>query len=189
MKRGRFKSAVDFSHFIISQWITFGDVVVDATCGRGKDTLFLANLVGDNGLVYAFDIQDEAIKSTYNLLRENSLEKRVKLIKADHKDMAKYIDGFINACIFNLGYLPGGNHEIKTEGKTSLAAVKAAIELLAPGGLIVIVGYTGHEGGTEEVGIIRDYLISLPQQKFEVLETRFINQINNPPQMMAVHKL
>ena len=39
-----------------------GDVVVDATVGNGFDTVFLAQQVGENGLVYGFDIQIQAIQ-------------------------------------------------------------------------------------------------------------------------------
>ncbi len=37
-----------------------GDIVIDATMGNGHDTQFLAELVGENGHVYAFDIQESA---------------------------------------------------------------------------------------------------------------------------------
>ena len=41
-----------------------GDAVVDATAGNGSDTLFLARTVGSGGIVYAFDIQAEALENT-----------------------------------------------------------------------------------------------------------------------------
>ena len=40
------------------------DVVIDATMGNGYDTVYLAKKVGPKGKVYAFDVQEEAIKST-----------------------------------------------------------------------------------------------------------------------------
>lgn len=45
------------AHQIWSQVLSQGDLVVDATCGRGADTLWLANAVGPQGIVYALDIQ------------------------------------------------------------------------------------------------------------------------------------
>ena len=45
-----------------------GDTVVDATMGNGHDTLFLAEQVGAEGRVYAFDIQESALESTRQLL-------------------------------------------------------------------------------------------------------------------------
>ena len=41
-----------------------GDRVVDATMGNGKDTAFLAELVGEDGHVTAFDVQ-EAVSYTH----------------------------------------------------------------------------------------------------------------------------
>ena len=38
-------SALSMSHEIISSAVMPGDTVVDATCGNGKDTVFLAKLV------------------------------------------------------------------------------------------------------------------------------------------------
>ncbi|PNH03525.1 putative rRNA methylase ytqB, partial [Tetrabaena socialis] len=40
-----------------SQVLRPGDTAVDATCGNGHDTLFLARAVGPGGHVFAFDIQ------------------------------------------------------------------------------------------------------------------------------------
>ncbi|SHG64682.1 Putative rRNA methylase [Thermosyntropha lipolytica DSM 11003] len=183
------KSAVNISHLVVSGVVKEGDTVIDATCGRGHDTLFLARLVGEKGKVLAFDIQEEAIESTYALLKSHQMEKRVILIKEDHARMKDHVQEEVKACMFNLGYLPGGDHAVKTEGEKSLRAVKAALDLLSPGGVITVVGYPGHEGGEEEVFLIRDYLISLPQQRFEVWETRFINQVNKPPCIMVIQKL
>ena len=33
---------VELSHALLAQLVQEGDVVVDATCGRGRDTLFLS---------------------------------------------------------------------------------------------------------------------------------------------------
>ena len=54
-------------------YIDKGDTVIDATCGTGKDTLALAKAAGRDGCVYAFDIQEEAIRRTKDRLRENGL--------------------------------------------------------------------------------------------------------------------
>ena len=45
------------AHQIWGQLVSQGDVVVDATCGRGADTFWLAHAVGPQGVVYALDIQ------------------------------------------------------------------------------------------------------------------------------------
>ena len=55
------KNALMLSHDILNEVVGKGDVVVDATCGKGVDTVFLSKLVGENGKVYSFDIQEIAI--------------------------------------------------------------------------------------------------------------------------------
>ena len=45
------------AHHTWRQFVTVGDTVVDATCGNGYDTLFLASLIGPWGRIYACDIQ------------------------------------------------------------------------------------------------------------------------------------
>lgn len=47
---------------MVSEYVKSGDVAIDATMGNGNDTLALARLVGPAGRVYAFDIQEAALK-------------------------------------------------------------------------------------------------------------------------------
>ncbi len=50
-------------HFIRQQ-VKPGDLCIDATMGNGHDTEFLCSLVGDQGQVLAFDIQEQALIQT-----------------------------------------------------------------------------------------------------------------------------
>src|SRR6056297_1537372 len=101
-----FMQGVSFSHFLLKRHISSGDKVIDATAGNGNDTVFLAELVGNSGHVFAFDIQDKAIKNIEKLLKKNNLETRVKLIQANHENMLNYIDiNEVKGIIFNLGFL------------------------------------------------------------------------------------
>lgn len=52
-----------FAKTLIKQHIQDDSIVIDATCGNGHDTLFLAEQV-PNGKVFGFDIQKEAIEHT-----------------------------------------------------------------------------------------------------------------------------
>ena len=54
-------------------YIDNGDTVIDATCGAGQDTVTLANAAGEDGCVYAFDIQEEAVRRTEERLREQGI--------------------------------------------------------------------------------------------------------------------
>lgn len=52
----KLKGILPFSKQLIDLAAAPGDTVVDATCGNGNDTLYLAEKVTETGHVYAFDI-------------------------------------------------------------------------------------------------------------------------------------
>jgi len=112
-------------HLLLKQLVKPGDRVVDATCGNGKDTLFLAELVGEDGQVVAFDIQKSAIKRSAARLKEAGLDSRVTLLFAGHEEMARLVAAPLSAVVFNLGWLPGGDRELKTCAGSTLPALKA----------------------------------------------------------------
>lgn len=126
---------------------------VDATAGNGNDTLFLAKLVGENGRVAAFDVQEEAIAATRKRLEQNRIF-NADLFLRGHEKMAQTLPenwrGNIGAVFFNLGYLPRSNHAITTSASTTLPALNAAWEWLAPDGFISLTIYTRHSGGFDE---------------------------------------
>lgn len=191
MERSWFRprNAVGFSHTLIGMIAGEGDTVVDATCGNGRDTLFLARLVGPRGKVYAFDIQEQAINNTRRLLQEHDCLERTVVILDDHQYMGRYIKSTVRAAMFNLGYLPGGSKEIITIPETTVAALTGLLPLLAVGGLITVVGYTGHPGGKKEVEQVLEYVSTLDQTRFCVVRVEFLNQANEPPQLIAIEKL
>jgi hypothetical protein len=90
--------------------------------------------------------------------------------------------------MFNLGYLPGFDHQITTTSNSTIISLNAAIRLLRAGGIITIVAYTGHAGGQEEANAVAEWASQLPQAQFNVLSYRFINQKNDPPFLIAVEK-
>ena len=73
------QSPIKTAHRYWKEWIIPGDIVIDATCGNGNDTLFLANcaLTSTSGTVYAIDIQSEAIANT-----RARIEKKCTMIKS-----------------------------------------------------------------------------------------------------------
>ncbi len=62
------------AHQIIESAVAKGETVVDATIGNGHDALFLAKLVGDNGLLIGFDIQEKAVESTHARLLQHGIK-------------------------------------------------------------------------------------------------------------------
>lgn len=188
MQGSLFINAVNMTKQIMRKKVTEGNIVVDATVGNGNDTVFLADLVGETGKVYGFDIQELAIQNTIKKLSENNLLNRVELIKDSHEHMDKHVKENIDLAVFNLGYLPGGDHSIITRPHSTIKAIQKAIELLNLKGIILIVLYSGHKGGMEEKRQVEEYVKTLNQKKFSVLKFDFINQINNPPILIGIEK-
>ena len=108
-----------------------GDRAVDATMGNGHDTQRMAELVGPEGRVIAFDIQAQAVEKTRLRLTEAGLEDRVTLVRDSHARMAAYLPAAPRLIAFNLGFLPGGDKAVTTLLDSTLTAVDAAMELLA----------------------------------------------------------
>lgn len=154
MNRSRI-SLVTLAQQAIAEVLGAGDHAVDATAGNGHDTLFLARTVGAAGHVTGFDIQPTALAATRHRLQEHNLLAPVQLIAAGHETMEQHVAGPIRAAMFNLGYLPGGNKALTTQPGTSLRGLAAACRLLAPGGRISVMVYTGHPvGGTEHDAVL-----------------------------------
>lgn len=164
----------------ISSHIKEGGTVVDFTMGNGHDTLWLSKAVGKNGKVYAFDIQKEAIESTAKLLEKENADKNYTLILDSHHNVKNYVKEPICAGMFNLGYLPGGDKTITTLHQTSLQAMTAGIELLAPDGAILCAVYPGHVEGTVEGNLIEDFLSTLDRRLFCATKFKIVNSPTSP---------
>lgn len=182
-------NSLNMSHEYIKKVVKNGDVVVDCTAGNGKDTLFLAKLAGYSGKVYAFDVQDMALKNTKNLLIKEGLLHRVKLIKSGHENIDNYVKFPIKAAMFNLGYLPGGDHSIQTKGETTEIAIKKLMDLLVVGGIISIVLYYGGDSGFEEKKHVLDFIKTINPKEFSVLVSNFVNRPNCPPIFICIEKI
>lgn len=166
-----------------------GESAVDATAGTGEDTCLLAECVGDSGKVYAFDIQETAIQQTKEKLKERQLAEPVRLFCQGHETMGEISeiaeDRKIAGIMFNLGYLPGGDKGVATDPKTTLKAVKTAVTLLAPKGIMTLCLYR-HPGGDDESVQTEAFCASLGKG-YNVHKIETINK-NNPPYLIVVEK-
>jgi ubiquinone/menaquinone biosynthesis C-methylase UbiE len=165
-----------------------GGTSVDATAGRGHDTLFLAGLAGPEGRVFSFDTQEEALQSTRLLLERAGLAERVTLVKGGHEDMERYVSGPVDAVIFNLGYLPGGDHSLVTKPDSTVRALRSALRLLRPGGRAGLVIYTGHTGGTEECEAVENDSAGLDSALFNVIKIVVLNRASAAPVVIVIEK-
>lgn len=184
------KQPLRFSHEILKETIISGDTVIDATAGNGNDTVLLAQLVGPYGKVVAFDIQEEAIKNTKDKLLLTGQNAQVDLVQDGHENLDKYLksDEVISAVTFNLGYLPKGDKNITTKPETTIEAIKKSLEILRKQGIVSIMVYSGHDGGLEEKNIIDEFVVELPQEEYNVLTYKFVNQVNHPPYLYLIQK-
>ncbi len=170
------------AHKIIEEKVKKGDFCIDATAGRGHDTAFLAELVGEEGRVIAFDIQQDAVDSTRALLQEKGYQDRVEVFLDSHSNMDQYAEENTVDCItFNFGYLPGGDHNIFTTPATSIPAIEKGLKLLKQGGLMSLCVYYGGDSGFEEKDALMEYFRMIDSKQYTVLITEFANRPNNPP--------
>lgn len=185
------KGIINYSHYLLETCLSEGDLAIDATCGNGHDTLFLSKIVGEEGKVLAFDIQEQAIQTTKEVLKENKVE-NTEVIFDNHALIANHLTANhvdkVGGAIFNLGYLPGSDKEIITNPASTLLAFDTILRFLKPKGIIVLVVYYGHEGGQEEKEALLKHVIQLNQKHFNVLQYRFINQKNSSPFIIAVQR-
>lgn len=165
-----------------------GDAAVDATMGNGKDTLFLCELVGSSGHVYAFDVQQDAVARTAQRVKEAGFAKRTTLFLAGHETMAEHIKTPVRAVMFNLGWLPGAAHIVTTKTNTTLEAVSAAANLIAPGGVVTICVYPGHEEGQRELKALLEWAAGLDVRAYNVLHHHFLNASNQTPRLILIQK-
>lgn len=165
MKIVEFPLVTSHLAFAYEQWkviIRPGCCLIDATCGNGKDTLRLAQLIDQMGSVLALDIQGEAIEHTERLLSEQLSEQRRKQVHLFHQSHETFpkiaYQKPVQLIVYNLGYLPGGNKELTTLTKATLNSLNAAMSLLSPGGLICMTCYPGHEEGKKEQQALLSHL-------------------------------
>ena len=188
---------VGLAHKFLGEVLSFGDRAVDLTAGGGRDALFLAGRTGSAGRVYAFDIQQDALRRTEALLREHGLiccylgrgeipgGNGVFLVNDGHQRVASYVREPVQAVIANLGYLPQGDKRLVTCSETTLQALQDALPLLSAGGRLAVIAYVGHPGGRQEADRITDFFGGLPPARWKTMKTRMLNREQAPLLLMA----
>ena len=159
----------ELAHTLLKPLIQPGDVAIDATAGNGHDTLFLATCVGESGRVLAFDVQESAILATRRALDAAGLDARVECHLENHVRMAEHAAaGTVRAVMFNLGYLPGGDHDLTTQTPETLQALSTAARLVKSGGALAAVCYPGHPAGAGEAAAVEDWMKSLARDGWKI---------------------
>lgn len=141
---------------ILRPMICPGDLVIDATAGNGHDTLFLAECVGPTGSVLAFDVQEVALASARSRVGE---KRNIEFFHKSHVEMEAHAAcESVTAIMFNLGYLPGDDHQLTTQSAETLLALEAAVRLIKPGGALSVICYPGHPSGAVEAEAVERWL-------------------------------
>lgn len=173
---------LEFSHHLLEKKLTKDDLSIDMTAGNGNDTLFLAGL---SRHVYAFDVQSEAIKACKEKTKGFN---NITFLLDSHENVKKYVKEEVSGVIFNLGYLPNGDKSITTKSSSTKFAIKEVLSILKCGGICVICLYPGHPEGKKESIEVVEMVKELDQHEFDVLKYEFINQIHEPPFLIAIEK-
>jgi len=180
--------STELAHLLIRQHLQPGDSAVDATLGNGHDAVFLAQLVGESGRVWAFDPQPAAHAAAKAEFAAQGVDPgRVTFLEAGHETMAAHLTGSVQVIMFNLGYLPGGDKSYITRTPTTLAALQAAVGLLAPGGLLTVVAYPAHAGGDEEGEAVAAMLAELPTP-WKVYRYQSLNARRPAPYLLVAER-
>jgi predicted methyltransferase len=184
---------VSWSRQLACEVLSPGDLAVDLTAGKGRDTYALAKAVGPEGQVIAFDLQAAAIEQTTEFLQASGLavnhwatdqtlpqKSGLFLIQACHSVLGKVLQHPAKVIMANLGYLPGGDQALVTRPDSTLAALEQSLGLLAAGGRLVVTVYPAHPGGGEEGDAVNTFFSRLPSSQWQVLSLHAINHLEAP---------
>ncbi len=180
---------VDFCHLIIEKYYHDSSLpfinCLDATCGKGNDTLFIAELLKERGHVDAYDIQEIAIEMTKDLINKHQLT-----------NVSFYHDSFVNIdiskydlAVFNLGYLPCFNKSITTTADITLQTITKLTKqiLINPNLTIIICVYPGHEEGKKESDYLDQFSLNLNPSLYLVSKYLNYNRPNAPYVLTISH--
>lgn len=182
------RNALALAHRFLREQVAPGAFCIDATAGRGRDTLLLCRLVGETGRVLALDIQPQAVEATRSLLAREGMT-NAAVIQDGHQHLSAYADpGTVDAIVFNLGWLPGGDHSIRTTAATTLSALEQSLRLLKPGGILSLCLYYGGVSGYEERDQVLQWLSQVDPRAYTVLVAQFVNRTGDPPIPVLVWK-
>jgi len=165
------------NHSLIRNVVRPGDVAIDATCGNGWDSLYLARLLFPHARsrLVCIDLQEESIKATRERLSgfvETEGVGHIEFIHGCHSSSfpSDLQPGSVSAYLMNLGYLPGSdsNKRLTTRAQTTLSALQIALPLLRNDGLATIMAYRHDEEAEAELESLRNFASGLDLRLWDV---------------------
>lgn len=150
----------EYIHHCLEAHLKPGASVLDATAGNGHDTLKCAQLVAPDGQITAVDIQTTALENCQKKLSNAKLDQLCRFHRGNHALIFKDLNPPqpYDAILFNLGYLPGGDHSCISTPKNTLLALRQCDRLLAKSGLLIVTAYRGHPGGLAETEAVEEWM-------------------------------
>ncbi|HAR34690.1 MAG TPA: ubiquinone/menaquinone biosynthesis methyltransferase UbiE [Desulfobacter sp.] len=136
-----------------------GSVILDLACGKGLYSLFLSQLSGPSGLVYAVDLWEEGLE----ILEQDALKKEAANILTIKADATREID--IEAHSLDLCLMATVLHDFK-EMNADQTVLKQVLNLLIPGGCLAVIEFKKMDGPPGPPAHIR-----LSQEETEKLVT------------------
>lgn len=160
------KSMVELSHAFLQDILHPQALVIDATLGQGKDTLFF--LQQHAGCIHAFEIDEQVMEETAALLEAEQKklqeqdphrkQSRMILHPCSHDEMGILLNqekGKVDGIIFNFGWYPKEAGRSETLPETSARAVEQALELLRPKGRMALVFYDHVHAAEEQQAVLK----------------------------------
>jgi len=182
-------------------------LAVDATCGNGHDTRFLARQLaacadGRAYSVLSFDIQQAALDSARILAEELPEAQRgaIFFLRQSHdrlhaalrEHQAEFLAlgarPLLAVVMYNLGFLPRSDKRVTTMTGTTLASLEQATTALGLGGLLCVHAYGGHPGGLEELEAVEAWCCALPFAQWLVMRYAPCNKPHNPEALFLAWK-
>lgn len=189
-KRNRFRhleNPIDLNQKLMDKILKLGDTVVDATCGNGYDSIFIAERIGKGGTLHCFDIQEDAIKNTKESLLKLNNAPTFFMHHHSHENMEALIATKVDCVIYNLGYLPTSDKTIITRPDSTIKSLIFSFSILKPNGVISIMCYLEHDNHNEYEQI-KKFLLTLNPLEYSVAETHFILRKKSPV-LLLIEKL
>lgn len=168
--------------------------VIDATAGRGSDTITLGHLVGAHGIVYAMDVQAAAVEETQTRYAEEAAKAgckmgELRLSQASHEslDFLGLGERSVSCVVYNLGWYPSreADRSIVTVGSSTVASLRSAEELVAVDGIIFVTAYVGHAGGKQEEEEVRKWVEELSIKRWNVVKVNYPSRASAPVMLVC----
>lgn len=116
-----------------------GSVIVDLACGKGMYSIFLSEIVGETGLVYAVDLWEEGLQLLVKEMDEKNINNILPMLDDATKEIG--IDDYsVDLCLMATVL-----HDFEEMNKSG-AVLQQVKTLLKPGGYLAVIEFKKIEG-------------------------------------------